>query len=121
MKKSISIGIILIALVIVAFLSWRHFQPSPDEKLHSQIAGSWTSGDSTITFSPDGTFAVAGDAGHDAGTWQISGQMLTLTITNSTSPHPVGKAGPTVQGRIIRLDSHVLTYTSGGRAISFSR
>ena len=121
MKKLISIGVIAIVLVFVVLLAWRHFQPSPDEKLHSQIAGTWTSETSTIKFSPDGTFTVGGDTSHDAGTWQISDQMLTMTITDAAGPHPVGKAGATVRGKIIHVDSHVLSYTSGGRAISFSR
>jgi hypothetical protein len=124
MKNFISIGIIGIVIIVVVFLSWRHFQQSPDEKLHSQIAGIWTSEGSTITFNSDGSFTAGGDTNHDAGTWRISGEMLTVTITNSTDPHsvgPVGKAGPTVQGRIIRVDSHHLTYTSGGQTNSLSR
>jgi hypothetical protein len=121
MTKFISIGIIGIVIIVVVFLSWRHFQQSPDAKLHSQIAGIWTSEGLTITFNSDGSFTVGGDTKHDAGTWQISGKMLTMTITNSTGPHPVGKAGPTVQGRIVRVDSHLLTYISGGQTCSFSR
>ena len=89
----------------------------------AQIVGTWheKSGTGEVVFSPDGSFTAGGDTNHVAGTWQISGEMLTMTITNSTGPHPVGKVGPTVQGRIIRVDSHLLTYTSGGQTYSFSR
>ena len=121
MKKFISIGAIIIVLIIVLFPFWRHYQQSPDEKLHRQIAGIWASGGSTITFSPNGSFTASGDTNHDAGIWQISGEMLTVTITNSVGPHPVGKGGPTVQGRIVHIDSHLLTYISGGRTYSFGR
>ena len=124
MKKFISIGIISIVIIVAVFLSWRHFQQSPDEKLHSQIAGIWTREGSTITFNSNGSFTIGGDINHDSGTWQISGKMLTMTITNSTDPHsvgPVGKAGPTIQGSIVHIDSHLLTYTSGGQTCSFSR
>ena len=94
-----------------------------DAAIRKSLPGTWNekSGAGKIVFSPDGSFTTGGDTNHDAGTWQISGEMLTLTITNSTGTAPVGKLGPTVQGRIIRVDSHSLTYTSGGRTYSFSR
>ena len=94
-----------------------------DAAIRKSLPGTWhgKSGTGEVVFSPDGSFTTGGDTNHDAGTWQISGEMLTVTITNSTSPPPVGKIGPTVQGRIIRVDSHFLTYTSGGQTYSFSR
>ena len=44
-----------------------------------------------------------------------------MTLTNAISPHPDGKVGDTVRCEIVRVDSHVLTYTVGGQTVSFSR
>jgi len=94
-----------------------------DAAIRKSLPGTWhgQSGAGEVVFSPDGSFTTGGGANHDAGTWQISSETLTMTITNFNGLPPVGKIGPVVQGRITRVDSHFLTYTSGGQIYSFSR
>ena len=89
----------------------------------AQIVGAWheKSGTGAIVFNSDGSFSSGVGANHYTGTWRISDRILTMTLTNAISPHPDGKVGDTVRCEIVRVDSHVLTYTVGGQTVSFSR
>ena len=74
-----------------------------------------------MVFNSDGSFSSGEGANHFTGIWQISGKILTMTLTNAVGPHLNGKAGDTVQFKIIHADPHVLTFAMGGQTISFSR
>jgi hypothetical protein len=89
----------------------------------ARIVGTWhdQSGTFAMVFNSDGSFTSGEEPNHNAGTWQLSGKILTMTLTNSTGPHPDRDIGETVHCRIIHIDSHVLSYKVGGQTTSLSR
>jgi hypothetical protein len=102
-----------------------------DGKLTKKIPGVWkrdgtsTGGTdtftSTMTISPDGTFSYFRAWNEKpltntfAGTWQIRGGIMFMTLTNRSGPNPNIPAGVTpMQARIIRLDDHQLVEEMDG-------
>jgi hypothetical protein len=104
---------------------------SRDAMLTKKIPGVWkhdgtsTGGTdtftSTMTISPDGTFSYFRVWNEKpltnkfAGTWQIRGGIMFMTLTNRSGPNPNIPAGVTpMQARIIRLDDHQMVEEMDG-------
>jgi hypothetical protein len=93
-----------------------------DAKLTKEIPGTWkhdgvstgSSQDtyaSTMTISRDGTFSYFRLWNEKpltntyAGTWQVKGGFMLLTLTNRSGPHPLPR-NAVIKSKIIRLDDH---------------
>lgn len=89
----------------------------------ARVVGTWQmkSGGLVMVFNSNGSFSSGGGVNHYTGTWQINGAILTLTLTNSTGPHPDGQIGETVHCKIIHVDSHRLSYMVGGQTVRLER
>lgn len=89
----------------------------------SRVVGTWhdSSGAVAVVFNPDGSYTSGDNDTRYTGIWRINGQMLVMTLTNVTGPHPYGKVGDTVRFRIIRVDSHVLSTKIDGQTNSLNR
>jgi hypothetical protein len=93
-----------------------------DTKLTKKVPGTWkhegtsTQGTdtftSTMTILPDGTFSYfrlwneRPLTNTYAGTWQIRGGFMFMTLTNRSGPNPHVPPGAIIKFRIIRLDDH---------------
>lgn len=88
----------------------------------AQIVGTWhqDTGTAALVFNADGSFASSGGTDNFSGTWQISDKVLTFTFTNMSAPHQ-GSVKGGVRCKIIRIDSHVLSYDVDGQTNSFHR
>jgi hypothetical protein len=87
----------------------------------AQIVGTWHDQSGALVFNSDGSYLFDEDANHGAGTWRISDKVLTITFTNSTGPHPEFHSGGTLHLKIVRIDSHTLSFDVGGKTNSFRR
>jgi hypothetical protein len=103
---------------------------SRDSKLTKKIPGTWkregtsTQGTdtftSTMTISPNSTFSYfrlwneRQLTNTFAGTWQIRGGVMFMTLTNRSGPNPHVPAGAIVKSRIIRLDDHQMVQEEDG-------
>lgn len=89
----------------------------------AQISGVWHDKSEAVAliFNRNGSFMSGGDANQCAGTWQIHGEMLRLTLANASAPHSGVKVGDTVQFRIVQVDSERLLLRLGGQTISLRR
>jgi hypothetical protein len=109
-----------------------------DAKLTKKIPGIWkhdgtsTGGTdtftSTMTISHDGTFSYFRVWNEKpltntfAGTWQIRGDIMFMTLTNRSGPNPNIPAWVSpMQARIIRLDDHQMVEEMDGITNIFSR
>lgn len=70
-----------------------------DEELRALIVGAWgqdaTCASGTLTFSADGTFALARGEDSDTGTWAISGGVLSGATSEGSSRPDVNR---TIEG-----------------------
>ena len=96
-----------------------------DAKFGKQIVGTWKSEGDTIAFNSDGSFLArtlsSGHTNDYAGTWQISGGIMTVSPTNTSGPDPEVQVGDIEHFKIVHLDAHHLSYTIGGNTVLFNR
>ena len=115
MKKIIIIGISVALLIIASLLFWLHSRSPSDTKIGQRVAGTWTRArGGPLVVNPDGSWAIKslGDSPTNsyAGTWQIKGGVLSMTITNGLVEGGHSPVGGIIGYKIIRVDDHQLVY-----------
>jgi hypothetical protein len=63
----------------------------------------------------------SGHTNEYAGTWQVRGEIMTLTPTRASGPDPEIQVGDIVHFTIVSVDAHHLSYTANGHAVTVKR
>ena len=97
-----------------------------DAKLAKEIGGTWNDGsDDVLAMSPNGSFSDTiyskGRTNIFAGTWQVNGGFLIMTLTNAVAAEPGEPIGSVRRLEVVHVDDHQLVCGPTGHTITFKR